>query len=367
MRRFPQTVPFPVLGKAFFRLAHDLEAADSFETVATRLSSELVPLIDGSAAVVLEACHGGGVSGVHGGCGTARLIRERLDEVNRLLPSHPLISRINLGDPGELGVAVSDFISPEEYRTCEFNRLVHDGLAADDAILGKLAACCQRTTILIACRWDGVFTPEQREIFDATLFTARAVLARIASTGVEKTVRNFLMGAAGSPVAIFVVRPDREVMPLSHEAVRLSEKWWSEDEPTRTLTAADHDALRECLRGAWLDPVTARFEETRLDLGGGLHECHALPKADGEILVFMPVSGHLPSGDEALKAVLTRRQREIMEWIAEGKTSAEAAIILDISPRTVEKHLEAVFQRLGVENRISAVRRFLDLKSGHAT
>jgi len=30
----------------------------------------------------------------------------------------------------------------------------------------------------------------------------------------------------------------------------------------------------------------------------------------------------------------------------------------------VEKHLEAVFQRLGVENRIAAMRRYLDLKRG---
>ncbi len=92
--------------------------------------------------------------------------------------------------------------------------------------------------------------------------------------------------------------------------------------------------------------------------------CHAMPKANGEIIIVVPVSGLLPSGDEALKAMLTRRQREIMEWISEGKTSAEAAIILDISPRTVEKHLEAVFQRLGVENRTTAVRRYLEMKSG---
>ena len=65
-----------------------------------------------------------------------------------------------------------------------------------------------------------------------------------------------------------------------------------------------------------------------------------------------------------IQSLLTRRQREIMEWIAEGKTSAETAIILDISPRTVEKHLEAIFQRLGVENRITAVRRYLELLSG---
>ena len=86
----------------------------------------------------------------------------------------------------------------------------------------------------------------------------------------------------------------------------------------------------------------------------------------GEVILILPVpgGGGNVAESEQVASVLTRRQREIMEWIAEGKTSSEVAIILDISPRTVEKHLEAVFHRLGVENRIAAVRRYLDLKSG---
>ena len=91
---------------------------------------------------------------------------------------------------------------------------------------------------------------------------------------------------------------------------------------------------------------------------------HALPKLNGEVILMFPLPGVEESAEEAL-SILTRRQREIMDWIAEGKTSGEAAIILGISPRTVEKHLEAVFQRLGVENRIAAMRRYLDLKRGH--
>jgi DNA-binding CsgD family transcriptional regulator len=53
-----------------------------------------------------------------------------------------------------------------------------------------------------------------------------------------------------------------------------------------------------------------------------------------------------------------------MDWIAEGKTSAEVGTILQISSRTVEKHLEAVFNRFGVDNRVAAVRMYLDLRNG---
>lgn len=353
-----------MLGKAYFDLSHDLEAADSFQPVVDLLCGGLPPLIGADAVMLFETCEAQKIRAVYGGGPLPDLVRERVDELNLLLPEHPLVKRVDLRDPGALGVAVSDFISPEEYRQSEFNRLIHDGMAADDAIFGKVASCCRRTTFLVTCRNDGVFSISEREAFDAVLFTARAVLGRIGSMGVEATVRNLLMATAGRPIAVFAIRPDSEVLPLSHEAVQLSEQWWSEDEATRALPPGSHQALREKLCDAWIDPIIASFQEAELDFGGGPREAHALPKADGEILVFMPVSGHLPSGDEALKAVLTRRQREIMEWISEGKTSAETAIILDISPRTVEKHLEAVFQRLGVENRISAVRRFLDLKTG---
>ncbi len=51
---------------------------------------------------------------------------------------------------------------------------------------------------------------------------------------------------------------------------------------------------------------------------------------------------------------LTAREAEVLLWIAGGKSNREIAIILDLSPRTVNKHLEPVFEKLGVENRTSA-------------
>jgi DNA-binding CsgD family transcriptional regulator len=44
----------------------------------------------------------------------------------------------------------------------------------------------------------------------------------------------------------------------------------------------------------------------------------------------------------------------VLAWIARGKSNREISEILLISPRTVNKHLERVFSKLGVENRASA-------------
>lgn len=63
---------------------------------------------------------------------------------------------------------------------------------------------------------------------------------------------------------------------------------------------------------------------------------------------------HAPPGPSALIALgLTVRQAEVAYWVAQGKSNAETALILGTSPRTVDKHMERIFERLGLENRAS--------------
>jgi DNA-binding CsgD family transcriptional regulator len=47
----------------------------------------------------------------------------------------------------------------------------------------------------------------------------------------------------------------------------------------------------------------------------------------------------------------------VLLWISRGKSSRGIGEILNISPRTVNKHLEQVFVKLGVENRAAAPAR----------
>jgi DNA-binding response OmpR family regulator len=54
---------------------------------------------------------------------------------------------------------------------------------------------------------------------------------------------------------------------------------------------------------------------------------------------------------------LTQRESEVLIWIAKGKANKDIGEILGLSPRTVNKHLEQIFIKLGVENRASAAVR----------
>ena len=54
------------------------------------------------------------------------------------------------------------------------------------------------------------------------------------------------------------------------------------------------------------------------------------------------------------RLMITDRESEVLLWIARGKSNRDIAEILSLSPRTVNKHLEQIYTKLGVENRTSA-------------
>ena len=51
---------------------------------------------------------------------------------------------------------------------------------------------------------------------------------------------------------------------------------------------------------------------------------------------------------------LSPREQEVAEWLGQGKSNEEIAIILGISAHTVKNHIDKIFRKLGVENRCAA-------------
>ncbi|MEM6466185.1 MAG: DNA-binding response regulator [Pseudomonadota bacterium] len=75
----------------------------------------------------------------------------------------------------------------------------------------------------------------------------------------------------------------------------------------------------------------------------------------GEILVKIVLQQEQKQ-EEILKDAfdLTVREAEVLYWLTLGKTNRDISTILSLSARTVNKHLEQVFQKMGVDNRTSA-------------
>lgn len=58
---------------------------------------------------------------------------------------------------------------------------------------------------------------------------------------------------------------------------------------------------------------------------------------------------------------LTKREAEVLFWMTRGKTKAEIGTLLYISPRTVHKHAEHIYTKLGVETRTAAMLRAFEI------
>ena len=74
-----------------------------------------------------------------------------------------------------------------------------------------------------------------------------------------------------------------------------------------------------------------------------------------------------PASEEVLlrqRFQLTAREADVLVWVARGKSNRDIGEILGLSPRTVNKHLEQIYAKLGVENRTSAAGQALRALDG---
>ena len=78
---------------------------------------------------------------------------------------------------------------------------------------------------------------------------------------------------------------------------------------------------------------------------------------DGKVIHMLNNAFHLKATSLPYTHVnpLTPRQREVLEWVGDGKTMLDIAAILGVTPATVEKHLRLAREALGVETTAQAV------------
>lgn len=103
--------------------------------------------------------------------------------------------------------------------------------------------------------------------------------------------------------------------------------------------------------GASTSPLVAHRNDNRLVVRWAEEQCLLLLVEEQSIFSVASLQ----------QLALTVREAEVMRWMADGKTTPEIATILDTSPRTVEKHIEHIFEKLRVETRAAAVVRAMEL------
>jgi DNA-binding NarL/FixJ family response regulator len=119
-----------------------------------------------------------------------------------------------------------------------------------------------------------------------------------------------------------------------------------------TLPAPVIEQLLRMRRGDPLAPARCLVE-----IGGRRLECSFVSSLGPDELLFRLAETANTDSDQAILQrafALTAREAEVLLWISRGKSNRDIGEILNISPRTVNKHLEQIFVKLGVENRAAA-------------
>jgi DNA-binding CsgD family transcriptional regulator len=140
---------------------------------------------------------------------------------------------------------------------------------------------------------------------------------------------------------------------------------WSTPQAQKLL--ADHLAAGGSEEMVLPEPLREWLEQAQMGKAGTKAQAASFPEHPELKLYYMgnagpnefllrlakDTSAGLPA-EFSSELGLTTREGEVLSWLSKGKTNRDIAQILGLSPRTVDKHLEQIYAKLGVENRTAA-------------
>lgn len=115
------------------------------------------------------------------------------------------------------------------------------------------------------------------------------------------------------------------------------------------------DTVRPWLQTRLQTSDSMRLDELQLPCENGRLTIRALSSVlDEEQHLVLQEKKEDQGFEKLCQLGLTRREAEVLFWVSQGKRNSEIGMILGTRPRTVTKHLERIFQKLGVETRTAA-------------
>lgn len=282
---------------------------------------------------------------------------EDVTTFNQYFHVHPLV-RYHATHPGAGAHRISDSLPASSFRRSALFADYYRRIGIDHVVAVPVHIDARRVVSFVLNRGRRDFSDRDCELLDTLRFQLGAeYTAQEARLRSQRTLAqlNDVLQAAG--MAVIVLDQDRRVRRTSDQALR-----W--------LAYAGIDVVRMSERlperiDRWmrtrLEPSWASFDPGALTLSTPAHtlRLHLLQGDDALTLLIERGPSDAAAGTAAHG--LTVREREILRWLTAGKSNAEIGAILRISPRTVHKHLERVFRKLGVENRTAAVMRALEI------
>ena len=282
--------------------------------------------------------------------------------LNAHLGEHPVLQYYRQPHSKDFVRKVSDFIGNRKFREMNLYREVYCHLDTNfqmGCLMSERGASCD--IALAINRKNSDFNERDRAILE--FLRPHLIQARenaMAFVDVDQRAKMATEALDSASVGLILLNERHQVVWLIPRAEKLLQRYFP--------NAASGSKQLPDLVVQWMQ----RFRAS-LEAGGAMDAPSILtirqPHSDLRVCFQGDGSngGRLLLTEEKLRTPdrfvsrfgLTAREAEVLHWIVEGKNNPEIGLILGISTRTVEKHVERVLPKMGVDNRASAIRQAL--------
>jgi DNA-binding CsgD family transcriptional regulator len=243
---------------------------------------------------------------------------------------------------------LSDFLTSRQLRRLEIYAEWFQPWGVEYELVAGLPAPLSHTKVFLFDSGRRDFSERDRILLDLL----RPHLVALYRTARDRRLTIELMAAEETGTHFVVLGPGASIDFADAGARALLERYFEGEKNGRMPE----------LVGAWL-----RRESTRVNGQGALLRPSrplAVEGKPGRLLVRRVGWTLLILEEDVAVARLTRREREIIDHLAAGRSNLAIALTLSIAEGTVRKHLEHLYRKLGVTNRTEAVARFRQIRTG---
>ena len=276
-----------------------------------------------------------------------------LPALNAHLHEHPLSPHCFSGQV----VKTTDYVSNSQFKDTAIHNEYYRHLDVDTQISFSIPLTPEKLSLFALSRKSPDFSERDRLIL--TLLRPHLINALRNATefGGMRIERDLLQkGAEAERLGSVLVQADGMMLCISPFAKDMLYKYFDailvegDTLPDRLLNWFNANAvtLGGFSKRVDREPLTVEMGEVRVRI----KLLHDITTGDSILIIIeMDTSLALQS---LQKYGLSCRETEVLSWLAAGKTNVEIAIILGMSKRTAEKHLEKIFTKLGVTTRVAA-------------
>jgi DNA-binding CsgD family transcriptional regulator len=332
----------------------ELYCLGNIKAISERVVETLSHLIDGNSSIVVN-----NDSKLKG----AQILAENVGpDYQKLLPAiwalrheHPGIKHLRVY--ATQTVTLSDLLPYYQWKKTALFNEIYSHVGMQEQLAGAFPFACPDLAGVLINRSRCTFTQRDRTVLNILRFhiseackTAR-MHAAISTPELADAIESLVGGT------IIVLNAAGIVQFCSDLAQNCLETFFPAEKPFKgglPLTVAKW-AHRE-IAAFGSNELAVRLPEPLTALRGDRCLHIRLASASNRTMHFLVLRSEDPTLQlKKLSSLgLGPRATQVLYWLAKGKTNGEIAIILGARPRTIEKHVEGILAKLGVENRVTA-------------